>query len=371
MTYTEFEANFANIAVAAGYEKISVPAYEPWKQGFCLWGKISGAVAYFYAVYQADTKNMAAYAGQKQLIDQAAAKVAARFDMRHTVVFNIFAGDLSGDVREIERMIDNQGEFMMMTKYDVYYGADMVGLRILRNTAQPHNMDGALGKIEKALRGSSPQSAGAAITHSPYATPVAKYPILCYAILAINAMVFLLMELNGGSTNTATLIDFGAVSYHLVFTYGEYYRLVAPIFLHIGFMHLLFNTMSMVLFGIRTEKYFGHIKFLVIYLASGVAGNLAMALASEFALGAGASGSLYGMMGALLSFTILRRQNVENFRPAVLGMMIAVGIMMGFTMNQIPDMPNVGNAAHIGGLVVGLGLGYILASDKQRGSDIS
>jgi len=357
--YTNFETNFANIMEAAGYQRIHMPAYEPWNRGFCFWGKIAGAVAYYYAVYEADTADMAAYAGLKEIVDQRVSAVSARYNMRHAVVFNIFVGDLSDDVREIEKMIDNQGEFTMMEKYDVYYGADTANMRIMRNTGQPHNMDGALAKIERALKGKGESIKAEARSH--YAVPVAAQPILCYIILAINAIVFLMMELNGGSTNTATLIRFGAVSYHLVFTFGEYHRLITPIFLHIGFMHLVFNTLSMVLFGMRAERYFGHVKFLIIYLASGIAGNLAMALANEHSLGAGASGSLYGMMGALLAFTLLRKQHVENFRAGILGMMIAVGILMGFTMNQIPDMPNVGNAAHIGGLVVGVGLGYLLS----------
>ena len=371
MLYTDFEKNFANIMQGAGYERINMPACEPWTRGFCFWGKISGAVAYYYALYEADTADMAGFTGLKGLVDQWVAAVSARYGMRHAVVFNIFAGDLSGDVREIEKMIDGQGEFTMMAKYDVYYGADTAGLRIMRNTQQPHNMDGALVKIERALKGGISPDKRTAILARPsgYAVPVAKHPIACYVILAINLMLFLLMELDGGSTNTATLIRFGAVSYHLVFTFGEYHRLITPIFLHIGVMHLMFNTMSMILFGMRTERYFGHVKFLVIYMTSGVAGNLAMALASEHSLGAGASGSLYGMMGALLAFILLRKQNVENFRAGILGVMIVVGIVMGFTMNQVPDMPNVGNAAHIGGLAVGLVLGYLLAGRRPLKSE--
>lgn len=365
--YTEFEKNFENIMDAAGYERINMPVYEPWSRRFCFWGKISGAVAYYYAVYETDTDEMAGFAGLKRFVDRRVEAVSARYDIRSSVVFNIFAGDLSGDVREIERLIENQGEFVMMTKYDVYYGADTTNLRIMRNSQQPHNMDGALLKVERALKGATSDEKGGIKTHLPYSTraePVANHPILCYVILAVNAIVFLLMELNGGSTDIATLIRFGAVSYHLVFTFGEYHRLIAPIFLHIGVMHLMFNTMSMILFGMRAERYFGHVKFLVTYIISGVAGNLAMALAGEHSLGAGASGSLYGMMGALLVFTLLRKQNVENFRAGILGVMIAVGILMGFTMNRIPDMPNIGNAAHIGGLAVGLGLGYLLSGKR-------
>ena len=367
--YTDFENNFANIMAAAGYQKMNMPAYGSWSQGFCLWGKLSGAVAYYYALYEVNPAGLAGYAGLKELVDRRVADISARYDMRHTVVFNIFAGDLSDNVKEIEQTINAQGEYAMQSKYDVYYGADTANLRLMRNTKQSYNMDGAQAKIERALKGAPGGAEKMVQPISQYATPVAKYPILCFIILGVNLILFLLMELGGGSTNTETLIRFGAVSYFHVFVLSEYHRLIMPIFLHIGVTHLMFNTMSMILFGMRTERYFGHIKFLVIYVTSGVVGNLAMALASRNApaVGAGASGSLYGMMGALLAFTLLRRQNVENFRAGLLGIIIVVGILMGFTMNQLPGMVNVGNAAHIGGLVTGLGLGYLLAGKGSAG----
>ncbi|MCL2377011.1 MAG: rhomboid family intramembrane serine protease [Defluviitaleaceae bacterium] len=365
--YADFERNFANIMFEAGCEKIELPAYEFWRRKVSLWGKLSGAVAYFYVVYEAHpASGMMGFSGLKELIDQRIDVISARLNMRHTVIINIFAGDLSGDISEIRKLIDEQGEFAFMPKYDIYYGVDTVASQIIRNTKQTDNMDGALAKIETALK---PRQGSIGLENemptSRYATPVAKYPILCYILMAVNVLLFVLMELDGGSTNIATLIRYGAVSHHLVFTLGEYHRLITPIFLHIGLMHLMANTMAMILFGIRAEKYFGHVKFLIIYVVSGVAGNLAMVLASEFALGAGASGAGYGLMGALFAFAKLRKKNVENFRAWVLGIMIVLGILMGFAENQLPDMPNVGNAAHIGGLVAGLVLGYFLAGKEM------
>jgi len=369
MTYTEFEKNFASILRGAGYDSIHMPAYEPWKRGFCLWGKISGAMAYFYAVYETDTADMAAYTGLKELIDQRAAAIAARFDMRHTVVFNIFAGDLSKDVRSIEKMIDSQGEFTMMAKYDVYYGADTAGLRILRNKEQPHNMDGALTKIERALKGKDvkdvPSEKKLSIIRARptgYAVPVAKRPILCYTILAINAAIFLLMELSGGSTDTRVLIEFGAVSGQLVLVSGEYWRLLTSNFIHIGFMHLLFNTAFLIIMATRAERYFGHVKFAIIYIISGVlSGVSSIIINNEWVVSAGASGALFGVIGALVAFTVLRRQQIENLNIRSLVTLIVVNVVLGFAINQFPGGPNIGNAAHIGGLVAGLGLGYVLA----------
>jgi len=364
--YANFERNFANIMFEAGCEKIELPAYEFWRGKVSLWGKLTGAVAYFYVVYEMRPVRMASFSELKELIDQRIDTISARFNMRHTVIFNIFVGDLSGDISEVRKLIDGQGEFAFLPKYYIYYAVDTETSQIIRNTQQPHNMDGAMAKIQAALKPKSEQASVAnELPPSRYAMPVAKHPILCYILMGVNVLLFILMELDGGSANIATLIRYGAVSHHLIFTMGEYHRLITPIFLHIGLMHLMFNGMSMILFGMRAEKYFGHIKFLIIYIVSGVAGNLAMVLASEFALGAGASGSIYGLMGALFAFTKLRKKNVENFRASTLGIMIGVGILMGFTMNQLPDMPNVGNAAHIGGLVAGLVLGYFLAGKEK------
>jgi len=370
-----FESNLMKILKASGYERIELPmpaaASESQDCKICLMGKLSGSVAYYYVVYGVTAAQLADYAAKKTLVDHIVAHNSKRLGIRHSVVFNIFAGDLSGDVRKIEKMIDSQGEFTMMEKYDVYYGADTVGMRIMRNKQQPHNMDGALGKIERAMKGTAEvKSKGvvakakktAELTSSRYAVPVAKHPILCYIIMSINAVVFLLMELSGGSASIPNLMRFGAASYHLVFTYGEYWRLLASTFIHIGFMHLLFNTAFLIILATRAERYFGHVKFAVIYLASGILSSVASTLINEFSLGAGASGALFGAMGALVAFMLLRKKYVENLSVGALGMMIAVNILMGFAINQfgMPDMPNIGNVAHIGGLVSGLGLGYLL-----------
>jgi len=369
--YNEFEKNLSGILKAAGYEKIDMPAYEPWGHGFCFWGKISGAMAYYYAVYEAQLGAMAGFAELKGLVDERVAAVSARYNIRNTVIFNIFAGNLSGDVREIEKMIDGQGDFTMMEKYDVYYGVDIPRMRILRNTQQPHNMDGALAKIEMALKGPRERGRSKSIVNwkaTPgFAQPVAKYPILCYIILAINAAVFLAMELSGGSESIANLITFGAVAQPLVIDHGEYWRLVTSNFIHIGFMHMLFNTAFLIIFATRAERYFGHMKFGIIYLVSGIFSGVASMLVNPMSISAGASGSLFGVLGGLLAFMLLRKQQIENFNVRSLLMLVGVNVLIGFTVNQMPGGTTIGNAAHIGGLIAGLGLGYILTGKKNKG----
>ena len=94
-----------------------------------------------------------------------------------------------------------------------------------------------------------------------------------------------------------------------------------------------------------------------------------MVLSSEFAVGAGASGAIFGVIEALFIFMKFGKKNIENFNPSILALMILLNIFMGFTMNNLPDMPNVGNAAHIGGLITGVLLGYaLLIAGRDKGN---
>ncbi|MCL2573613.1 MAG: rhomboid family intramembrane serine protease [Defluviitaleaceae bacterium] len=357
MNYAEFAENFTNIMSAAGYERINMPIAEsinlPQNRGLCLWGKVSGSVAYYYAIYEIDMQNTVGYTMQKVIVDQYVATITSRYGMRHSVVFNMIVGDLSGDIREIEKLIDNQDDFAMMTKYDVYYGVDTANLRIMRNTSQPHNIDGALKKIERALKGVVQQIA------NDHTIPISKRPYLCYTIITINLLMFLLMEANGGSQNTITLIRYGAVSNYYVFTMGEYHRLLTSSFLHIGFLHLLMNTGFLIIFATRLEVYIGHIKFLLIYLASGILGSLASILLNPLYTSAGASGALFGALGALVAVAGLRKQHVQGLNIRMLMMLVVINVLFGLAINQW-NLMNIGNAAHLGGLVTGFVLGYIL-----------
>ena len=361
---TNFETNFKSIMARAGYSHISIPALlaSPWD--VAMWGRPAGSVAYYYVVYNLSTFDFADFSQLKGRVDQMVDVISNQHNMRHSVIFNIFTGVFDENVRDVERMVDSAGEFALLAKYDIYIGVDTANRRVLRNSKQPANMDGSVDKIQAALAADFDEMLHAqpSITR---AVPVAKYPVLVFIIMGINLLLFMMMEMDGGSDNLDTLIRYGAAQYHMIFTFGEYHRLFTPIFLHIGAMHLMFNTASMLLFGIRAERYFGPWKFLVIYMVSGIVGNVAMVLTSEFAVGAGASGSIYGVMGALFAFTKVRKRAVETFNTATLGIMIFIGVLVGFTISGVPGMPNVANSAHIGGLVAGFGLGCVLAGKNR------
>lgn len=173
----------------------------------------------------------------------------------------------------------------------------------------------------------------------------AATPFFTYIFLGIQIIIFILMEMNGGSTETSTLIDFGAKFNPLILE-GEWWRFITPVFLHIGLLHLLMNSLALYYLGQMVERIFGKTRFLVIYLLSGAAGGVASFIFSTN-LSAGASGAIFGLFGALLYFGFVFPRLF--FRSMGMNMLIVLGInlVFGFTM------PGIDNAGHIGGLIGG------------------
>ena len=170
-------------------------------------------------------------------------------------------------------------------------------------------------------------------------------PFLTYILLIINLVVFLLMTLAGGSTDQRILIAFGAKVNTLIQA-GEIWRLLTSTFIHIGFMHLAFNLYALWVLGPFVEKRLGHWRFLIIYILSGLGGSIASFLFSP-ALSAGASGAIFGLLGALLYYSLKR----PSLWKSGLGMNLIIVILInfGFGLTQ----PGIDNFAHLGGLISG------------------
>ena len=187
--------------------------------------------------------------------------------------------------------------------------------------------------------------------------PVAR-PVLTWAILAINLLVFLAMTLAGGSENTDVLVRFGAKVNGRIAA-GEYWRFFTPMFIHIGIMHLAFNSYALFALGTEVERLFGNIPFAVLYLLSGAAGVVA-SFAFNDHLSAGASGAIFGLIGALGYFfaryrNLLGRAGRRQLVNIVL--VAAYNLAFGFLY------PGVDNHGHLGGLVAGVALGWALCPD--------
>jgi len=170
-------------------------------------------------------------------------------------------------------------------------------------------------------------------------------PRLTYFFIVIQVLIFLIMEANGGTTNTETLIKYGAKFNPLILN-GEWWRFFTPIFIHIGIFHLAMNTIALYYLGTTVEKMFGHIRFFWIYLCSGFIGTLASFVFSP-SISAGASGAIFGCFGALLYLGFAYPQVFfRSMGMNVIGVII-FNLIFGFTVTGID------NAGHIGGLVGG------------------
>ncbi len=178
-------------------------------------------------------------------------------------------------------------------------------------------------------------------------------PLWTWVILAINGLVWLAMTALGGSDNPNVLIFFGA-KYNPLIVAGQYWRLLTACFLHIGLLHLLFNSYALFSFGIEMERHFGRSRFLVLYLLSGVAGSVLSFLGSD-SLSAGASGAIFGLIGAMITyFAVYRTEFGQWGRRQLLNILFVAGVNLvwGFTA------PGIDYWGHIGGLAAGLVLGW-------------
>ena len=174
-------------------------------------------------------------------------------------------------------------------------------------------------------------------------------------LLVLIGIVFLAETVLGGSKNPDVLLLLGANLPPLVLGDHQYWRLVASMFLHIGWVHLLVNGWALLQLGGLFEFLLGSGKMLLVYFVSGIAGSLASVMFTR-SLSAGASGAIFGLMGCLIAFLLKRRQFLTPQAKALLSQLVGWAIINVFLGFQIQG---IDNAAHLGGCAAGflLGLG--------------
>ncbi|KAL6137742.1 hypothetical protein ACLB2K_063031 [Fragaria x ananassa] len=168
----------------------------------------------------------------------------------------------------------------------------------------------------------------------------------------------------GPSMNTLTKL--GALFRNLVVEEGQGWRLVTCMWLHVGLVHLLVNMISLLFVGIRLEQEFGFIRIGLLYLLAGLGGSLASAIhqrqIKELQVSVGASGALFGLLGAMLSelftnWTIYTRKCIALL---ILVIVISLNLALGF-------IPRVDSSAHIGGFLAGFFVGFVILVRPQFG----
>ncbi|WP_156883299.1 rhomboid family intramembrane serine protease [Lacticigenium naphthae] len=177
-------------------------------------------------------------------------------------------------------------------------------------------------------------------------------PFITYGFLTIQLVLFLMMTIDGGSTNLYTLIRYGAKFTPLILE-GEWFRFVTPMFLHIGTMHLVMNSIILYYLGTQLENVYGHWRYFLIYILSGIMGNVA-SFAFSSAVSAGASTALFGLFASTI---VLAKYNQRN--PAIQSLaknftvLIVINLVFGL-FNPTTDM-----AGHVGGLIGGYFMAHV------------
>lgn len=183
-------------------------------------------------------------------------------------------------------------------------------------------------------------------------------------IILVNVVVFAVMALNGNTQNTIYLYRCGGITPESLFEDHQVYRLFTSMFMHSGISHLVNNMIVLYFIGGTLEKYIGRVRYLIIYLLSGLLGGLIsqiyyMAMA-ENVICVGASGAIFGAVGAMLTVVVVNHGRVENFTFPRLIIYVVLSIYLGFTSQ------GVSLSAHLGGLATGFFTALLLY--RKRGS---
>lgn len=189
------------------------------------------------------------------------------------------------------------------------------------------------------------------------------YPVTSL-ILLINVAVFIFLSFNGGSTTPQTLAEYGAVTN--VPPYDQWWRVITAIFLHNGFSHLLSNSFGLIVFAPPLERLLGSWRYAVLYLASGIIGNvISLELYQQSAnsvVAVGASGAIYGIYGAFLYIALFQRQIMDEASRKTMYTILVLGLIFTFVV------PGIGIWAHVGGLIAGFFIyGLMLRLTGLRG----
>lgn len=197
----------------------------------------------------------------------------------------------------------------------------------------------------------------------------AERAVLTPLILALLVAIFVIMTAVGGSL-TATenddfLIKWGA-KFSPYIVAGEWWRLVTATLLHAGFLHIALNGYALYVIGIDLESFFGRARFAAIYVVAGLAGSVTSFTFSPYcSLGVGASGAIFGLVGALAVYFGLNRElfgKIGQLQFWNIIVVIVLNLGLGFS-----GIFPIDNSAHLGGLIAGATVGYILCPRYASG----
>ncbi|HML03539.1 MAG TPA: rhomboid family intramembrane serine protease [Candidatus Bathyarchaeia archaeon] len=175
-------------------------------------------------------------------------------------------------------------------------------------------------------------------------------------LIGANVAMYVYTSLLSGNflVINGNVLDYYGQSNFAVYYRGYYWQLISAMFVHFNIVHISSNMLFLFIFGLRAEELFSTPEYYSIYFGSGLAGNLLTLLAGPNLVSAGASGAIMGVFGA----------NVIFLRKAV-RQSILVSLMYAFLFFLLTASEGTNLLAHLGGLLLGLGMGYFLAGTRN------
>lgn len=187
-----------------------------------------------------------------------------------------------------------------------------------------------------------------------------KKPIVTYILIGINVFMFLLQKF----FNLDSFLINAFALYGPFVREGQFYRLVTSAFLHADILHILFNMYALYVLGSQAESFFGKFKFSIIYLFSTITASLLSILLNIDGVSIGASGAIFGILGALLYFGYNFRVYLGNTLVRQILPIIIINLLFGFMVSSIDNFAHIGGL--IGGFLITMGLGIKSKSNDNK-----
>ncbi|MCG3413033.1 rhomboid family intramembrane serine protease [Staphylococcus massiliensis] len=199
------------------------------------------------------------------------------------------------------------------------------------------------------------------LNENPIERHMNKFSPITYGLILLNVIIWALINiLHHNEFTDLKLIDLGALA-HFNVVHGEWHRLITSMFLHLNFEHILFNMLSLFIFGKLLESILGSWRMFGVYMLSGIIGNLVTLAFSPDTFSLGASGAIFGLIGSLIACMIIS----QKFDQRTIGqLLLALLIMVVISL----FISNINVLAHIGGLLGGVlvtFLGYYFLKDRK------
>lgn len=190
------------------------------------------------------------------------------------------------------------------------------------------------------------------------------------ALIAINALVFLAMLASGISFTQPTSLD--------VFKWGgdfgpatigqhQWWRLLTSCFLHFGIFHIAMNMWVLYVIGPFIERVFGRMRYLVIYFMAGLAGSIVSVWVHPMGIGAGASGAIFGLYGAVFGFLLIERRSVNPLAMKSIGKSAGLFVLYNVVWGSFSGTTDL--SSHLGGLAFGFLAGMMLVRPRPTGCE--